>query len=161
MATPTNLPATAVSGDILTASYVNALRGAFRVLQVVSATYATQVGTTGADTDTGLSVTITPQSTSSKILIAAVHNGFGKAGNVYAGVYLKRGSTTISILGTTLANTQTTLTLIGASANCIYLDSPATTSATTYKTTFTSSGATAYMQTDGATSYIVAMEISA
>jgi hypothetical protein len=161
MATATNLPAAQTAGAILTAAYMNDLRGAFRVLQVVTATTATQGGTTGADTDTGLTVTITPQSTSNKILIVALHNGFGKVGNIFAGVYLKRGSTTISTIGTTLANTQTSLTLIGAAANAIYLDSPATTSATTYKTTFTSSGATAYMQTDGATSYIVAMEISA
>jgi hypothetical protein len=161
MATPTNLPAAFVASNVLTAAQMNDLRGAFRVLQVVTATTATQVGTSGADTDTGLTVTITPQATSSKILIVALHNGFGKVGNVFAGVYLKRGATTISTIGTTLANTQTALTLIGAAANAIYLDSPATTSATTYKTTFTSSGATAYMQTDGATSYIVAMEISA
>jgi hypothetical protein len=161
MATPTNLPAAQTTGNVLTAAYMNDLRGAFRVLQVVSATTSTQISSTGADTDTGLTVTITPQSNTSKILIVAMHNGFGKVGNVYGSVYLKRGSTTISTIGPTLGNTVTTLTLIGIAANAIYLDSPATTSATTYKTTLQASGATAYMQTDGATSYMVAMEISA
>jgi hypothetical protein len=40
MAAVTPLPATFVSGDVLTAAQMNDLRGAFRVLQVVSATYA-------------------------------------------------------------------------------------------------------------------------
>jgi hypothetical protein len=161
MATPTNLPAAAVTGEVLTAAYVNNLRGAFRVLQVVTATYATSVSSTGAETDTGLTVTITPQSNTSKILIVAMHGGMAKVGNVYGTVRLKRGATTISTLGTTLGVTATTLTFVGISANCIFLDSPATTSATTYKTTLQGSGATVYMQADDATSYICAMEISA
>jgi hypothetical protein len=33
MATPTNLPATFVAGNVLTAAQQNGLRGAFRVLQ--------------------------------------------------------------------------------------------------------------------------------
>ena len=38
MATPTTLPAAFVSGAILTADQMNNLRGAFRVLQVVTST---------------------------------------------------------------------------------------------------------------------------
>lgn len=161
MATPTNLPAAAVAGEILTASYLNNLRGAFRVLQVVAATTTTQVSSTGADTDTTLTVSITPQSSSSKVLIVAMHNGVTKVGNIYGTVTLKRGGTVITTLGPTLGTTGSTLTLNGIAANVIYLDSPATTSATTYKTAFTGSGATFYFQADSATSYIVAMEISA
>ena len=33
MATPTNLPATQTSGNVLTAAWLNDLRGAFRILQ--------------------------------------------------------------------------------------------------------------------------------
>ena len=161
MATPTNLPATAVAGDILTAAYVNDLRGAFRVLQVVTATHGTQVTSTGSEIDTGLTVTITPQSTSNKILIVAMHNGFAKAGNVYGLIKLKRGATTITTLGPTLGNTTTVTTFVGIAANVIYLDNPATTSATTYKTTMQASGPTTFMQTDSAVSYIAAIEISA
>jgi hypothetical protein len=41
MATPTNLPATQTTGNVLTAAYMNDLRGAFRVLQVVQGTPVT------------------------------------------------------------------------------------------------------------------------
>ena len=71
MATPTSLPATFVAGNVLTAAQMNALRGAFRILQVVTATYATQTGTTSATyATTGLTATITPSATSNKLLIA-------------------------------------------------------------------------------------------
>jgi hypothetical protein len=76
MATPTNLPASFVSGAILTAAQQNDLRGAFRVLQVIYSTTATF--TTFGDTtyaDSNLTATITPQSTTSKILVLAFNNG--------------------------------------------------------------------------------------
>jgi len=162
MATPTTLPATAVAGDVLTASYVNNLRGAFRILQVVTATTATLASSTSATyADTGLSATITPSSTSSKILVVALPNGCGKVGNVYSGWRLVRGSTEISVIAPTAGNTASTLTFIGFNVQAIYLDSPATISATTYKLQFHSSGATSYVQTDGATSYIALLEVSA
>ena len=162
MATPTTLPASFTAGQVLTAAQMNNLRGAFRILQVVTATTATQASTTSATyADTGLSVTITPSSTSSKILVVALPNGCAKAGNIYTGWKLVRGSTDISIIGPTLGNTVSTLTFVGFNVQAIYLDSPATTSATTYKLQFNSTGATAYAQTDGATSYIALLEVSA
>lgn len=78
MATPTTLPATFVAGNVLTAAQMNNLRGAFRVLQVVSTTLTTSFtsGAGGAYANvTGLSATITPSATSSKILIMATVNG--------------------------------------------------------------------------------------
>ncbi len=83
MATPTTLPAAFVSGAVLTADQMNNLRGAFRVLQVVSATTATAVtNNTNVQADTGLTATITPQSTSSKILVMVSQAGCEKtAGN--------------------------------------------------------------------------------
>jgi hypothetical protein len=162
MATPTTLPASFVAGNVLTADQLNNVRGAFRILQVVTATTATQASSTSATyADTGLTATITPSSTSSKILVVALPNGCGKVGNVYSLYRLVRGSTEISVIGPTLGNTQTTLTSIGFNVQAIYLDSPATTSATTYKLQFGSSGATSYVQTDGATSYIALLEVSA
>jgi hypothetical protein len=161
MATPTNLPAAAVAGQVLTAQYVNDLRGAFRVLQVVTATSSTLATSTGTEVDTNLSVTITPQSADSKVLLVVCHNGFTKVGNVFAIIRIKRGATTISTIGGTLGNTQTTLTLVGIAANAIFMDTPATTSATTYKTTMQANGSSTFMHADGAVSYIAAIEISA
>ena len=70
MATPTNLPAAVATGDVGTAAQFNNLRGAFRILQVVQATYGTNViNSTNVYADTGLTATITPQSSTSKILV--------------------------------------------------------------------------------------------
>lgn len=143
MATPTTLPATFVSGAVLTAAEMNNLRGAFRVLQVVSAVKTDTFTTTNTTyTDiTGLSATITPSATSSKILIVvqvsvggnnASNNGFlqltgGNSGN-YVG---DAASTRVRCVfgGYSSANQGEML----VANSIIYLDSPSTTSATTYK----------------------------
>lgn len=75
MATPTTLPNTFVAGNVLTAAQMNNLRGAFRVLQVVntikSDTFVSGSISQGGTVDiTGLSASITPSSTSSKILVS-------------------------------------------------------------------------------------------
>jgi len=148
MATPTSLPATFVAGNVLTAAQMNDLRGAFRILQVVSTTktdtFSASVAV-GAVTDvTGLSATITPSAASSKILVMTSVHGANSQSNVYAGltVVLKRDSTQISI-GDAASNrfraTASNLPLLSSSAASMsnvafnYLDSPNTTSATTYQ----------------------------
>jgi hypothetical protein len=138
MATPTNLPASATAGQVLTAQYVNDLRGAFRVLQVVQGTHGTGVtNNTNVFADTGLSATITPQATSNKILVLVNQQGVRKdAGNAASTAQFKllRGATQIFIVnGHLWTNADSTLQ---AGWDCIYLDSPNTTSATTYKTQF-------------------------
>jgi hypothetical protein len=143
MATPTNLPAAQTTGAVLTAAYMNDLRGAFRILQVDQGTSTTMSSTSSATlTDMGLSVSITPQSSSNKILVTATFMiGFGASADdtFYT---LLRGSTQIGI-GTAGTATNCSAYLRGnSSANqtlaiipvtITFLDSPATTSATTYK----------------------------
>lgn len=144
MATPTTLPATFVAGNVLTASQMNNMRGAFRVLQVVqtvkSDTFST-ASTTMTDI-TGLSVTITPSDTASKILIFYNFQGRGTVTANYV-ARLMRGTTAIGIGDAAGSRTRgTTGQLVNApgasSSNAIhnsmtFLDSPATTSSTTYK----------------------------
>jgi hypothetical protein len=167
MATPTNLPATAVSGQILTAAYVNDLRGAFRVLQVVYGSTTTNVTeSAGAFVDTGLTATITPQSTSNKILVIVNQNGCLKAvGNANNALNLKllRGSTNIANFLTSGGYTATSSDNIFGSSAVTVLDSPATTSAVTYKTQMQNQQAAANVQTqfNSALSTIVLLEISA
>jgi hypothetical protein len=165
MATPTNLPAAATAGQVLTAQYVNDLRGAFRVLQVVSATAsAQQAGSSSTFADTTLTATITPQSTSSKVLVMVVQAGIQKAVND-TGVDLRllRDSTVIASIGSSLAGngTNTFQNIGGTGINL--LDSPNTVSATTYKTQYASSANSAFavVQHLSAVSTIVLMEISA
>jgi hypothetical protein len=165
MATPTTLPAAFVAGSILTADQMNNLRGAFRVLQVVQGIASADVtNATSTYVDTGLSATITPSSTSSKILIITsqdVGKDTGSSGNrIQMG--LSRGATNITFSGVLVAYTDTVCFNI-VTHSFSYLDSPATTSATTYKTQIKNPNNTASVkaQYGGGVSTITLMEISA
>ena len=166
MATPTNLPASFVSGAILTAAQQNDLRGAFRVLQVVSAATTTETSnSTTTYADTTLTATITPQATSSKILVYVSHpNNYKSNGSANNSItfQLLRDATAIYNFNRLLGFTNTATELY-FSTNAIYLDSPATTSATTYKTQFKNEVAASLVRVQAATlgSQIVLMEISA
>jgi hypothetical protein len=163
MATPTSLPATFVAGDVLTAAQMNNLRGAFRVLQVVSATTSTSASnSTSTYADTNLTASITPSSTTSQILVCVSQGGLLKQTNNTAMVLqLLRGATVIQKFAR-WGNTDSTLTQSG-NATTLYLDSPATTSSTTYKTQFnsTNNSASVTVQWDSVVSTIILMEISA
>jgi hypothetical protein len=148
----------------LTGTVAAARLPAGAVLQVVNATYSTEVSTTGGTyIDTGLTATITPSSASNKILVIVDQVGLAKAaGN--GGLYLQllRGSSSISVLCTNDVYTGTALALRVAGVGTNYLDSPSTTSATTYKTQFYAfNSITAYVQQAGSTSTITLMEIAA
>ena len=101
------------------------------VIQVVQSTSTTQYNMAAADTfeDTGYSVTITPRSSSNKILIT--FSAFGILLNPsHIGVQLLRGSTVVALNeGYATNSSHWTTPNYGFS----YLDSPSTTSATTYK----------------------------
>jgi hypothetical protein len=165
MATPTNLPAAAVAGQVLTAQYVNDLRGAFRILQVVTGTTTAAVSnSTSTFADTGLTATITPTSNTSKILVFASHPGNQKtAGNLNNTLNLKlfRGATELAFNNSVGA--QDVAQALIFSTQFMHIDSPASTSALTYKTTFANFGAAASVTVQFANtrSTIILMEISA
>jgi hypothetical protein len=116
-----------------------------KVLQVVQTEKSDTFATTSTSfTDiTGLSVSITPSSSSNKVLIHASIN-FGGSENLYFHARLVRGSTAIGI-GDAGESSQTRATVPLISDQGTYstqktynsatsfLDSPSTTSATTYK----------------------------
>jgi hypothetical protein len=132
------------------------------VLQVVSATTAQAVSqSTSTYADTTLTATITPQSNTSKVLVLVAQNGLLKQGDSAVNVRLLRGATSISVVTTEAGYTGTT-TNNYATASAFYLDSPATTSATTYKTQYGSktNGQNSHAQFGSATSYITLMEIA-
>jgi hypothetical protein len=122
-------------------SSVSTQIGARKVLQVVSNTYSTSVTTSVAlptYVTTGLTATITPRSSSSKILIMTVGTYYNSA----AGRSLNRlfrGT----VAGTALnayTNYYTTPSDGMSAQSLIFLDSPGTTSATTYTLGFATSG---------------------
>lgn len=141
MATPTALPASFTAGDVLTASNMNLLRGAFRILQVVSTAKTdtfTSTSTSFVDI-TGVSVSITPSSASNQVLIVITLDGCNDVGVASATFRLMRGSTAIAIGDAAGNRDRVTFQIVedfaGSMGNraMMFLDSPATTSATTYK----------------------------
>ena len=114
------------------------------VVQVKQAVKTDKFSTTSATAVdvTGLSVDITPQSANNKVLVSCSLN-WGGSNNVYGGVLLKRGSTTLSPSTDATGNQiATTFGLGGDNENFTFkthmatyqfLDTPNTTSSTTYK----------------------------
>jgi hypothetical protein len=159
------------TGNVLTVSggvpVWSAPAGGGKVLQVVSANYSTSTSSsTTVYADTGLTATITPSSASSKILVLLTQNGCGKTnGNANNGVALRlfRGATNIAQLvsdgGYTGSAEFNNIGTVGS----VILDSPATTSATTYKTQFANgdAAAAAHVQYASNVSTITLLEIGA
>jgi hypothetical protein len=140
--------------------------GGGKVKQVVNAVYSTSTGNaTSTYSDTGLTATITPTASTSKILVTVHQQGLyktnGNANNAHV-IKLMRGATDLitfdaSNSSTLVANYNT------VASGTTYLDSPATTSATTYKTQFKNytNAASVFVQGDSASSTITLMEIGA
>jgi hypothetical protein len=183
-AKPTNVPLTSadLEDGIITSAKLAAGVGG-KVLQAVSTTKTSTFSTSGnssfADV-TGLSAAITPSSSSNKILVLwNLEIGHSATGNSML-TRLLRGSTAISIgdaasnrqralTGQTSAYSNTNNTTRGKAGS--FLDSPSSTSETTYKLQIFSDGGTIYCNRDGAyddqtysatgTSTITVMEIGA
>jgi len=148
--------------------------GGGKVLQVVTATYSTAktiASTTYTDTD--LTATITPTSATSTILVLVSQYGFQSRLNagINAGIRIVRGAT--AIYNDAKDSSRLTLISLGASpevyfglyTNLTYRDSPATTSATTYKTqgrvSTTADSAQVVYQDNSTPSTITLLEIGA
>jgi hypothetical protein len=157
--TTLTLPAT--SGTVLT-NGTNTNFPAGSVLQVVNATYSTQTSSTvNSYADTGLTATITPSSSSSKILVIVNQVSIYKTGaDTSVNIYLVRNSTNIVQFGRLVSGTGDTSNVM-TSTGTSYLDSPATTSSVTYKTQFNNDtpAGTVYVQFSGGVSTITLMEI--
>ena len=138
------------------------------VLQVVTATYSTATSTTSATlADTGLTATITPLFSTSKILVLVHQNGGVKGGsasfpNCSITLALLRNASILTYPNIRAGLTGLVTDLYLTSISTAYLDSPATTSATTYKTQYANyqAGGTIYLQLVGETSTITLMEIA-
>jgi hypothetical protein len=111
-----------------------------QILQTVKtdAFTTTSLQPTYADV-TGLSVTITPTSASNRILVFATFQMQADIATVTASAQLVRGSTAIFIGDANGSNSRASAatglsqTYSAAGSSIVFLDSPATTSATTYK----------------------------
>jgi len=134
-----------------------------KVLQVVNATYAVATtNNTSTMASTGLTASITPLFNTSKILVIASVAGLLKTtNNTAATLQLYRNAGNIFQFALTgIANNSTANN--GGSITTNYLDSPATTSATSYTVYFASqqNSAAVTVQLNGDTSTITLMEIA-
>ena len=122
--------------------------------QVITATTTTQTTTTSttyADA-TGFTVSITPSSTGSKILIIAAVPVLStiSTGTHSAALQLIRGASSIADFGRICGGYAAAETSDIGIGTLIYLDSPSTTSSTTYKVQVkTSTSSTAYVLRTG------------
>ena len=143
--------------------------GAGGILQVVSATYSTSVAIASTSyTDTGLQASITPTSSSSKILILVNQAGGlrrDSTGEQSGYTNLVRGATQITQIISIQRMTGSSNQYAPYFNGIVFLDSPATTSSTTYKTqgkvANTDETGTIYFQVNSLTSTITLLEIAA
>jgi len=153
---------TIVNADINASAAIagTKLSGAGKVLQVVSTTKTDTFSANAASpsfTDvTGLSVSITPSSASNKILVLASYN-LSANSNDFQYSRLVRDSTAVFIgdastsrvLASNMSQENSNNTGVSASINVMFLDSPSTTSSTTYKIQACTTGTTVYVNRSG------------
>jgi hypothetical protein len=138
--------------------------GGGKLLQLVNGTYATSTAnTTTTYADTGLTATITPTLSTSKILILVSIEWVKNANDANSAVDFKlfRGATDLSTWST-IGYTETAIYNAGMFA-INYLDDPETTSATTYKIQFRNrvAASSVSVQYGNALSSMTLMEIGA
>jgi hypothetical protein len=137
------------------------------VIQVVQASYNTRIASSSNSfADTGLSVTITPTSVTSKILVMG-HQAdcFKSNSDSTNSIFLRilRGATEILLFADRNLLTASGGQEMMATLPFHYLDSPATTSPTTYKTQFRNTNSVSLVsvqQQSSSSSIIIAMEIT-
>jgi len=148
------------TGVAIWQKYAGAAAGGGKVLQVVQGSTTTAVANaTTTYADTGLTATITPTLNTSKVLVLIAHNGnLVSAGSMNMNVY-RGGSLIINYIARGMGATG----VVYPSIAMHYLDAPATTSATTYKTQFAnnSGGSSVSVQVSNELSTIILMEIGA
>jgi hypothetical protein len=133
---------TNVMTPLRSAEAIAALGGkVLQVVQAVKTTLQTTTSTTFIDV-TGMSATITPRATSSKVLcvFSGVLAAFADNESAYGEVLLLRGSTNVTTVHNYVAAQGAPFVASETGSSIFYLDNPATTGATTYKLQMSAGG---------------------
>ncbi len=128
-----------------------------KVLQVVTDVLSTETGTTSTSyvAVSGFAATITPSSTSSKILVLCSASSYINAADTYFGT-IYRGATDLGTFG----RLYSTAGGLGGFISFNYLDSPSTTSATTYTYYHKVGSGTGYVSVNNYKSNLTLLEIA-
>ena len=153
------------SGQVLSTNGSGALSwiGAGKILQVASANRIGEISTTSTSfTDIGLSVSITPLASTSKVFVLYT-GSVGNDGNQQSYLTLIRNSTNLGNGNQGFIriwfNSSTNYNFGGFSMS--YLDSPATTASTTYKVQFRTASGTVFASSGNSTDTLTVMEVAA
>lgn len=133
------------------------------VLQVVVENISSQTTTTSSSlVDTGLTASITPTSSSNKILVLATITGAGVANGSGVRMKLFRGSTDLGFISSTgTYNGSANKVDLEHGWSVSMLDTPSTTSSTTYKIQHSiATNGTVYISGGNSVSSITLMEIA-
>jgi hypothetical protein len=140
------------------ASAVQASSG--RVLQVVQGTTTAQVSTTSSSfVTTSFSASITPSSSTSKILAMVTAVGYTNTTGQQSYFTLYRNATNLNSVG--FVDMLSSSGQLLSNQSFQYLDSPSTTSSTTYTLYFKTDAGTVYLNVNPQISSITLMEIAA
>ena len=128
-----------------------------KVLQVVTDVFSTETSTTSTSyvAVSGFAATITPSSTSSKILVLCSASSYINTSDAYLGT-IYRGGTDLGTFGRLFS----TAGGLGGFISFNYLDSPSTLSATTYTYYHKVGSGTGYVSVNNYKSNLTLMEIS-
>ena len=165
----TNRSDTASAGQVFTATSATAADfqagGGGKILQVIYASTTTEkVVSSATFVDTGLTASITPSASNSKILVICEISSIGKANsNTRVVLKLFKGSSALITFAQEVAETGDNSSNKVGNSGCTYLDSPNTTNAVTYKVQMNSGAGSSYGQTGGSggASTMTLMEVGA
>ena len=136
--------------------------GGGKVLQVVAGTHATEVSSSDSSyVTTNIDASITPSATSSKVLIIANTSGRTTNGGANGNYTVKRGSTDLDSTGNGFARVRDSSGDIFINAPIVHLDSPNTTSSTTYTMFMKCNGGSVFSCVSDSPASIILMEIGA
>ncbi len=146
------------------ANHIDTIGG--KILQVVSGQTNTTVTSSSATyADTGLTATITPSSTSNKILVLLAQYVTKSAGTAItrADLRLLRDGTSLNEFAKSIGFTNSSSNLFGLCVTLMYLDTPAAITALVYKTQFANpaASATISVQDGNSLSTMILMEVAA